>query len=556
MAAIVIKQVNAPLFGVVDSPDPEVFRSVFAAPGHIVHELELNEVVFDQIGNALGIHFKNLAADLLEFVTGTYHPNTDPPTGTHLGNMAEALSYLLLSRTNGMAVTRVITFEHGGAEHNFPMPDFFVELDGELGCVEVKSTIALDFLDLADVVRSDNKRRNRLLAPCRGVLPRREDALRQLGYEGEDAVPQLHRLALHDGRVLPFPADFGVAHVHLLRDGRLELVREHDNWRRLRTDGGCISKDRECWQCLDVPLDPRRKVPSKPAHVTLVEMHNEPGSLGLLGAGRNGGSWREAYTRWSEALWARDPPAVEEAQRRLIGATEAWLEVIVDQERDAGPILRGVWDRYLGRLAFERGLRNLARRPRFDPRLMEDGFEQEETPAGEPEVEELEQLPENWLPEEQPRRVQFDAERGSFSVGADSDSIEIRSLSEWWRRAERPNAERARQIARDLLKTAWKLTGGPAGGTIEINGLVEVSVGDDAGGRRRLSLGWRFVSSGDPFAIFVRDAPDPARTSSLWMLALSAGDPRCTLMVHPEGRGYLRIPRALVGEPGRFFARR
>jgi hypothetical protein len=105
VVSIRIKQIKTDLFGVVDAADPEVFRGVFSAPDHPVRILNIDERVLDQVANGLGIQLKRLGEDLFDYVTGDYHSKADGPTGTQLGNVTEALSYLLL-RSGTTGVTR------------------------------------------------------------------------------------------------------------------------------------------------------------------------------------------------------------------------------------------------------------------------------------------------------------------------------------------------------------------------------------------------------------------------------------------------------------------
>ncbi|WP_437808110.1 hypothetical protein [Sorangium sp. So ce1078] len=556
MASIRIKQIKTDLFGVVDAADPEVFRGVFSAPDHPVRILNIDERVLEQVANGLGIQLKRLGEDLFDYVTGEYHPKADGPAGTQLGNVTEALSYLLL-RSGTRGVTRVVSYERGDGVHDFPQPDFFLEEDGQLGSVEVKSTHALDFLTLDEVIQSQSKHRSKQLAPCANVASRRADALRQLGYDGESARPQLHRLVLRDHRVMPFPSDFGIAHVHLVRDGRLDRLRRHQNKRRMRTVRECVTQQRNCWECLDAQReDSTTGTPSEPAHIALVAMHNAPGSLGLLGAGRGGGSWRWAYARWSEALWAREPHAAAETQQTLVSATQEWIAELTGQGRDAASVLRGEWDRYLGSLAFQRGLRDLARQPRFAQAEIPDGFESRDVrPGDEPEVLVVEQLPPRWLDREQPARVSLGRRGRTFSLHVEAETFVIRALSRWWWQAMEVNAEAAVNIAEDMLTAAWEATGGPEGATFFIQGgLQKVKARVEPSDFPEVSLGWQFEPSGDWTTITARFKPRGGHVmTSPWLLALSLGDPRCKLLVHPDGRGYMQLPRALSHSETRFL---
>lgn len=548
MIPITIKQISTDLFGVVDAEDPEAFRSVFSAPDHPVRTVSIDDTVLDQVANSLGIQLKRIGEDLSDFVRGDYHLKADAPTGTQMGNVTEALSYLLL-RSDGTAVTRVESYERGDGKGDFPQPDFLLEENGQLGALEVKSTQALDFLALDEVVRSSNKRRGKQLGPCAHVAWRRAEALRQLGYDGDSPQPQLHRLVLRDERVMAFPSDFGIVDVHLVRDGRLGRIRGHENSRRARTLPACAAQERTCWTCLDARKgDPQHATPPEPAHIALVTMHNEPGSLGLLAAGEHGAAWRRAYARWTEALWARDPRAASEMQVTLVDATQAWIEELTAAERDAAPLLRGAWDQYLGGLAFRRGLRELARRPRFGQAELQDGFEPRDSrPGDEPEVALLQQLPPRWLAQEQPTRVHLGRGQNTFSLYADREFFEVRLLSPWWWQAREMNAESAAQIAEDLLVVAWEATGGPDGITFSVQGtLQEASAHVEPARTAQISIGWHLVSSGDWRTILARQRPQhEGAFTTPWLLGLTLGDPRCKLFIHRDGRGYLQLARSL-----------
>lgn len=116
----------------------------------------------------------------------------------------------------------------------------------------MKTSCAFDYRVLEQVVTGPSNHSWRHLAPCDHVVDRWNEALRQLGHANPAESVPTHQLVLKDKRVVPFPSDFGIANVHLVHDRRVDILRKHQNAKRMKTPPICIKAGRSCWNCMEV----------------------------------------------------------------------------------------------------------------------------------------------------------------------------------------------------------------------------------------------------------------------------------------------------------------
>jgi len=546
MASFLAKQIAMPLFGVVD--DQAKLRGKFSGSATGVGPFDVQDGDVGHVAEHVGIDATDDVNALKRFVSGGWHPAADPPGPTVLGNFGEMLTYLYLRR-QGERPLRVVSYRRGGAPataDDFPMPDFLLEADEALGCLEVKTSSPLNYLDARDVVGSANRHVWRQLAPCKTIPGHWSEALRQLGRTDAAATAPLHDLVLRDERVLRFPSDFGIAHVHLVRDGRMDALRNHPNAARLKTPPTCVKLGRTCWTCMEAtsgtPPSPRL------VDVVSIHMHNEPGRLVLLGSGSPEAqrTWREAYEGWSRALWARDPVVARPFDERLVEATEMWLEgTALASSEDALAVVRGGWDRYLGAEAISRGLREVGVRQRFPEDRMRSALDREKAAdSSEPEVDIQDAVPPGLFAEPVVRRVRILRDGAAFTILADRETIEIRTLRE---SSAQPLLDEGARTTKVLVRVALEtlhgiraqeivVRGGPGAVTIRYDG-------------QSFALGWRFRARVEPWGVvaIVADESGPSRyVVTPWMVALNLGDPRTALGGYDDGRAYLRLPRDLA----------
>ena len=282
-----------------------------------------------------------------------------------------------------------------------------------------------------------------------------------------------------------------------------------------------------------------------PAHVVLMAMPNAPNALGLIGD-RQGGPWVKMYRRWSEALWARSPRAVDAAEEELAGQTRTWVETLTREEVGATAPLHRFWNHYLRRMNWTAGLRRIASRQRFAveedaPEPIDENWPSEMEPS---ELSALDDFPVGG-DEDLEGRFCFDYRGNSFTATLDSTQVEIRMLSDVWRRRGAVDSIHAQQAATAMLEVLWILEGRPQQPRLDFRDeLTSVTVTDEQSTTGTLLLGWRLSARNSLGSIVFRLSSGPVLIPS-WLVAFSFGDPRCSLRVHLDGRSYLRIPREL-----------
>lgn len=292
-------------------------------------EVEIPEGMLRHISEKIGINIKYTAAEIKDFVSGTFPAGTNRPGDSVLAHFGEILSYLEAS-ANGQKPQRIVSYKKDSAapeQNTFPQPDYYISLNGLPGALEVKTTSALDFKELSDLL-DDSVHHTKQLSPCTSAKGRRLEALEQLGY-----VPNTltHSLGLIDGRFVDFPAAHGIAHIHLLNDGRVFDLRSKPNVNsRIKTPSYCRKHSRNCWDCIH-PSERKQ-------HLASFELSNNPGRLSLVGSGREEtwSAWRVCHREWYLAVWARDSRRVYNAEAKLLHATARWAEDIADS-LDLGP---------------------------------------------------------------------------------------------------------------------------------------------------------------------------------------------------------------------------
>jgi hypothetical protein len=508
-----VKRIDTNLFGVVEADNQEPFWKLFEAGGTTA--IQLDAATFASIGVDLGLHLDHVAEDLHDYVKGHYRPTEESPGGNRLGDFAEAIAYLVL-RDAQEDVVRVVGADRGPRQQikgtDFPQPDYIVRRKGKSGCVEVKGTDALDFLEL-DAVENW-----KLLKPCGQVAVCRSRALPQLGYPQptQPRVAYAHRLRLRDDKTITFPVDFGAGVGLLARDGRIDAL---ENDARFRTPPACRNAKRECWKCM--------KASNEWIHLTSVWMHNEPGKLDVLGSGREGDGWLRAYVRWGQAVWSREADAAGDATSKLVKLTEAWIE----ERGRTIPVKRSLrqgWESYARACLADRGLWPVAAETSFAGVLGEERFTQEDAlrRPDEPHVEvQGREAPIRWDIAQGPRRLSV-ARAGhddSYSMFISGTRWHIRLASNQWWRGAKVTKEEAQKIATRLIALGRRLFDTPALPEVAVPLVpVRARVGDT-----EISLGWRSHVDGP------------------WLLEPWIGFPWARgccpeLYVFPDGRGYLR----------------
>lgn len=540
MPTFEIKQVEVPLFGVVEASDPSAWLDAFAAVTTTI-AIELDVAALDMIANDLELDAEGLVADAERYVNGRYRAKARGMGGSQLGDLGEVLAFLV-NRVPGREVVRVVSWRAGTGQAVkgtvFPQPDFIIKDAHGLAALEVKSTEAFDFVHLRDETKNWT-----WLQPCSSVRGRREQALPQLAFIGGMLTPQQHSLVVKDGTVVPFPVGKGVAAAVVAVDGRMNELRGNPKY---KTPSVCRKAKRDCWSCLP-----------KSCHFALVTMPNAPGMLSLGGTASDGSMrWLHAYRRWSQALTAHDLLAVRASLGTLVETLASWLDGPDILEAD---VLRGFWGSYLGDAMRSRGFEVEVPGQFGNLSHLESGIEWTPAPLAEPASRETsaDDITRSILQDQEPaasfmmsaRLRQNDRDGGSISVRGFGDLVEFHLMSEtWWNEGSVETVENASSIASRLLSFALEASGWPIlgdGGAVPLQ-KVAARVGDDA-----VHLGWESkpVTPGSSswrswmrgWPIWFDLGPWPP-----WPTLLFLGDPRVRLRVMPDGRANLRVLRSLL----------
>lgn len=517
----VVKRVTAPLFGVLDHVDKSVWRNGFSQRKPLVR-VSFDDAALDLLSEELELEADSLSYDARRYTEGSYREKSAGMGGSQLGAFGEALTYLTY-RGEGKSLIRVVGWQSPRSASaikgaRFPQPDFIVQSDPlTLHALEVKTTEAFDYRKLRE-----NSKLWEYLQPCTRVRDLRERALFQLGYSKGTLTAQQHSLKVSSGRVVPFPVNAGEAVAVLAIDGRTRALHSDTKY---RTPKHCKDLGRTCWSC------------QHQGQFTMVSMHNEPGRLVLGGsAGEGAKEWFEAYTRWSQALLARDPVSTERSAKRLEAAMDSWFSADrTPRERTA---LEAFWGAYLKDTTFARGVRiDLQSR-----RAMPQSWGWSPAQMIEPEVREL----------STDRALSFPQSRieGAFSyetwtgdrvvVKRSGTSVLVRLLSSSWLQGkEAIGREEAARLAVRMLEAVQGLRGEAERAADLPLTAVDATVGD-----QKLELGWTLnLSSGLALLswlaqhsyVDVLEAIIP--TIQPWAFRL---------LVTRDGRGTLRIGRAVI----------
>ncbi|MCJ0766115.1 hypothetical protein [Variovorax terrae] len=535
-----IKQVEVPLFGVVEASDQSAWLEAFAAATTTI-AIEVDAAALNLIANDLELDAEGLAADAERYVGGRYRAKARGMGGSRLGDLGEVLTFLVNS-VAGREVVRVVSWRAGTGQAVkgtlFPQPDFIIKDASGLAALEVKSTEAFDFVHLRDATKHWT-----WLQPCSSVRGRREQALQQLAFVGGILTPQQHSLVVKGGTVVPFPVGKGVAAAVVAVDGRMNELRSDPKY---KTPPACRQANRDCWSCLP-----------KSCHFALVTMPNAPGMLSLGGAASDGSMrWLRAYRRWSQALAAHDLLAVRASVGILVETLAAWLDGTDILEAD---VLRGFWGSYLRDAMRSRGFEVEVPGQFGNLNHLESGFEWTPALLAEPASRETsaDDITRSMLQDQEPaasfmmsaRLRRNDRDADSISVRGFGDFVEFHLMSEtWWTEGSVDTVENASSIATRLLSFALEASGWPIsgdGGPVPLR-KVTARVGDDA-----VHLGWASkpaTPGSSSWRSWMRGWPiwfdlDPWPP---WPMLLFLGDPRIRLRVMPDGRADLRVLRTLL----------
>ncbi len=542
MPTFEIKQIQVPLFGVVESQNQAAWLNAFSTPTTTT-PIQIDEGALDIIADELELDGQGLIADAERYVNGSYRAKARGLSGSRLGDLGEVLAYLV-NRVLGRKIVRVVSWRAGIGQtikgSRFPQPDFIVEDEnGSAAALEVKSTEALDFVGLRDAPK-----RWTWLQPCSSVAGCREQALPQLAYVAGAQTLQQHSLVMRAGPVVPFPVGKGVATAVVAVDGRTNALRSDP---KFKTPKICRQASRDCWSC----------IPSA-CHFVLVTMPNAPGRLSLAGAGGEGpAGWLRAYKRWSQALAARDIFAVRLTVGILSETVTTWL---ASRDLSEPEVLRAFWGTYLHDAMRSRGLDVEVPRQLGDLSRPALGFEWSPAPLAKPasreaSIEEIARVIGGYDQESlaafvlSARLRRDDRPADSLSVGVSGDFVEFRLASDtWWTTGAVETIENASAVATRLLSVALEASGFPMAadsGGVPLREVV-AQVGDQAirlGWESKpaplRSVSWRSWLRHWPFWF----EPDPWPP---WPVLLALGDPRVRLQVLRDGRADLRVRTMLL----------
>lgn len=537
MPTFEVKQIQVPLFGVVEASNQEPwFTSVSGTTA--LTRVQLDSAALDFIANDLELDAEGLAGDAERYVNGSYRAKARGMGGSRLGDLGEVLTYLV-NRTHGQEVVRVVSWRAGTGQavkgSRFPQPDFILKNTSGLAALEVKSTEAFDFVDLRDTTKKWMH-----LQPCSRVNGCREQALPQLGFVAGTFTPQQHNLVVQAGHVVPFPVGKGIAAAVLAVDGRTNALRSEAKY---MTPPACRSANRKCWSCLP-----------EQCHIVLVTMQNAPGVLSLAGAAGEGSTvWFRAYQRWSQALAAHDLLAVRSSLRNVVDSVTSWLDLIEDSKVN---VIRSFWGSYLHDAMRSRGF-NVEVPQLFGNLSQQDlDFEWAPAPVAEPEireasVEDVVHLVSRNQGSVEPfsmsvRLRRNDQDLGTISVRSIGDYIEFHLMSEiWWTQREVETEKSASLITSRLLSFALEVSDWPdLMNDVDIPlRAVSALVGDT-----ELLLGWESKAAMPRSALlrsWWRDWPFWFEIAP-WPILLAYGDPRARVRITPDGRAKLRVLRTLL----------
>ncbi len=538
--------------------DKESFRKEFSSGGP-ARELEIDDAALDLLAEQLGLDAEALVWDAARYSKGLYRDKACGLAGSRLGDLGEAITYLLQSRRTPLhPPVRLLSWKANGLKvkgNKFPVPDFLLEVGNQSGILEVKATEALDYQHLL------YRRKSTELRPCDRIAQCRERALAQLGYMKK---PQ-HNLLAADGRVVPFPSDFGVAAAVLAVDGRLSRLRGVPKY---KTPLSCESSStpRECWQCLGLEAAPHQFI--------VAFMRNSPGKLPLIPLGEGNG-WISAYRRWSQAVWARALAPLREATGALVRETLSWLHPRSGLAKGEEDLLRGFWGSYIRDLSAEKGISlpdGLVHLPSLKD--VSPSFGWEPTVGAVPEVQDVnfKQKMQSWRIEDPtPTQWCFAASSAFRDEKGPEDHFTFGSGPEGWYILCLPHELVAKagnssdgdssngmadRVASRLVSLGLSISMGYQA-VIQYGSLplkeIAVRISDDL-----VHLGWTAKTAmEDPTAwqnwfFFQRLQGSPVywppwrgefrETRLLWTVLLAMGDPRVRLQVFFDGRGLLKVP--------------
>jgi hypothetical protein len=537
MPTINVYDIQMPLFGMVEASDQGPFRKAFSSSGKAI-PVSFDDGVLDFIAESLELDADGLVSAAERYASGRFRAKARGIGGTQLGDLGEILVYLLNRAVVGRDIVRVLSWRLGAQQQaikdgRFPQPDFIVREHGLHRALEVKSTEALDFLELSGTAKKWT-----MLKPCSGVGDCRAEALAQLGYSGNVVTPQLHSLKLKDGGIVPFPVGGAIAAAVLARDGRLDALKTDP---RYRTPPACRDETppMDCWSCLEAS---RQSV--------VATMPNEPGWLPLAGDAGADSQWLGAYKRWCEAVLFRDLISSEHATRWLLESLERWVDDLPEEGRAT---LRGFWGAYLGDVSRYYGLK-LASTPVLDEMaglIRGLGWEPVQRPMPVREVSEgdLRAALRNVAELDD---VAFtvnvsteDANPETMTVAVSRSEVRFNLTSASWWHARLVDDAGSAALAGRVLAYAISLSGwpNPLWQALPVERVAPV-VGD-----QEVVLGWiaRSLRRGEevPSSYTLGTWLATGFLEPAWPSLLVLGDPRLRLRVYPDGRADLRVHRSV-----------
>lgn len=126
MPTFEVKQVQVPLFGVVEAPNQAAWLSAFSTATTMT-QVQVDTAALDFVADELEIDAEGLAADAERYVNGSYRAKARGMGGSRLGDIGEILTFLM-NRVPGREIVRVVSWRAGTGQPvkgaRFPQPDW------------------------------------------------------------------------------------------------------------------------------------------------------------------------------------------------------------------------------------------------------------------------------------------------------------------------------------------------------------------------------------------------------------------------------------------------
>lgn len=126
MPTFEVRQIEVPLFGVVEAPNQAPWLNAFPA-ATATTRVQVDAAALDTIASDLELDAEGLAADAERYVNGSYRAKARGMGRSRLGDLGEILTFLV-NRMPGQEIVRVVSWNAGIGQaikgSRFPQPDF------------------------------------------------------------------------------------------------------------------------------------------------------------------------------------------------------------------------------------------------------------------------------------------------------------------------------------------------------------------------------------------------------------------------------------------------